>query len=470
MAYTAEMIKVNGIPIENLEELKIDVSPGEHGSLLLQGYLAETDGEEALYGFSENDSVSVYLSEKELVFSGILTRVRVESEGNTVKIFAEAKSRSIRMDQKKRSRSFQDVNMTYGQLIQMIVSEYPGSDIKLSITDRPLGEIAVQYKETDWEFLKRMLSILNAVFVCNPAADTIKLYGGVPDIPWGKWNYEKTGVKKEMGEYSYWCMQGKKVHDNDFLILDIETNHVPEYFEQLENEGRKFVIRRMSYELIRGLIHCRIELQKKEGILAKARYPMHLIGTAIQGTVLNIAGTKIKIHLDIDGESKTANDVYWFSFSTLSASPDGSGWYYMPEPGDQVRIYFPSKYTKDVIAVSAVSSYDGKSGGVPDRMGSPSTKYLSNPYGQEMKLSEDGIFLTCSGGAASVKIGKGGDVTLCAKDTINIEAENNLEISAEESVTLNALETAVISCVKGGTIQMPVDGKLLIQGTEVKVN
>lgn len=86
---------------------------------------------------------------------------------------------------------------------------------------------------------------------------------------------------------------------------------------------------------------------------------MHIIGVALNGKVLEISGTKIKIHLDIDNGGK---DVYWFPFSTLSASPDGSGWYYMPEKGDNVRIYFPSKHTRDVIAVSAVSSYDGKAG------------------------------------------------------------------------------------------------------------
>ncbi|WP_077611734.1 contractile injection system protein, VgrG/Pvc8 family [Clostridium sp. Marseille-P2415] len=469
MAYAVEQIVINGIPVKDLTELKIDCSPGGHGNLWLSGYLAGENGEETLFRFSENDSITVCVGEGNLLFSGILTKVSVAGAGETVKISAEVKSRSILMDQKKRSRSFQDVNMTYSQLFQTILSEYPGSDIKLSIPDRPLGEIAVQYKETDWEFLKRMLSMLNAVLACRPGADSIKLYGGVPEIPQGKWEYEKTGFRKEMGEYSYWLLQGGTVHDNDFLIMDIETNHVPEFFEQIEDKGRKFVIRSFSYELVRGLIYCRCQLQKKEGILARMKYPMHLIGVALQGTVLEVAGTRIKIHLDIDHESGT-EDVYWFPFSTLSASTDGSGWYYMPEKGDNVRVYFPSKYTKDAIAVSAVSSYDGKNGGVPDRMGSPSTKYLSNPYGQEMKLAEDGVYLACSGGSASVKIGKDGDVTLNAKGTINIAAENNLEIAAEEAVSLKALETAVVSCVKGGTIQMPADGKLYIQGTEVKVD
>lgn len=468
MAYAAEQIVIKGIPVEQLNELTLDCVPGEHGILKLNGFLPSEHGEETFFGFSENDSISVCTDGGKTIFSGILTRVLVSGEGGTVRIQAEAKSRSILMDQKKKSRSFQDTSMSYSQLFQMILADYPGSGIKLSIPDQPLGEIAVQYQETDWQFLKRMLSMLNAVLVCRPTTETICLYGGVPDLPWGGWSFEKTGYRKEMGEYSFWLMEGVSVSDNDFLVLQGETSYVPEIFEQIQAEEKNLVIRRIFCELERGLLHCRLELQKKEGILSKPRYPMHLIGVALGGKVLEISGTKIKIQLDIDNEGGA--DVYWFPFSTLSASPDGSGWYYMPEKQDNVRVYFPSKYTKDVIAVSAVSSYDGKTGGVPDRMGSPSTKYLSNPHGQEMKLAADGIYLSASGGAASVKIGNGGDVTLSARGTIQIEAENNIEISAEEAVSFEALESTALTCVKGGAIKMPADGKLYIQGTEVKVN
>ena len=86
---------------------------------------------------------------------------------------------------------------------------------------------------------------------------------------------------------------------------------------------------------------------------------MHLTGAALEGTVLEVSGIRIRIHLKID-DGTDSEDVYWFPFSTLSASQDGSGWYYMPEPGDQVRVYFPTKHTKDAVAISAVSAYDGK--------------------------------------------------------------------------------------------------------------
>lgn len=468
MAYAADQITVNGIHLNQLDKLSITSEAGEHGELSLCGYLNEEHGEDTLYSFTEQDSLSIHAGQA-LLFSGIITKVKITGLAETVKIEAEAKSRSILMDRKKKSRSFQNTSMTYSELIRLILADYPGSDIMLSIEDKPIGEIAVQYKETDWAFLKRMLSQLQADLSCRAASHTLQLYGGIPKVSKEQWDYEIKGYRKELGTYHYWMQQGKGVSDTDFFIMETETNHVAELFEEAAKSGKTLIVQSFTYSMKKGMLTCFCNLQKKEGILAPAVYPMHLIGVALEGKVLEIAGTKIRIHLKID-DGRSSDDSYWFPFSTLSASPDGSGWYYMPEKDDNIRVYFPSKFTKDVIAVSAVSGYDGKTGGVPDRMGSPSTKYLGNPGGQQMKLAEDGVYLACSGDSATVKIGNDGAVTITSQNTVEISAENNLSIEAEEAISIEALETAVVSCTKGGTLQMPIDGNLYIQGSEVKLD
>lgn len=468
MAYGADQIEVNGIEVKHLEQLKIVSKPGDHGKLILCGYLEGQNGEDTLYGFTEQAAVSVY-ADKTLLFSGFIVRAKLSGMSGTARIEIEAKSRSVLMDRRRRSRTFQDTSMTYGQLVKVILADYPGGDIILSIEDKPLGEIAVQYRETDWEFLKRMLSRLNAATACRSASETLQLYGGVPKLAKCQWAYEMKGYRKELGTYNYWILQGKSVSDIDFFFMEIETDHVPELYEEVTESGKLLVIQSFTYTLARGALRCFCSLQKKEGILAPAVYPMDIIGVALEGKVLETVGTKIRIHLKID-DGNAQGDSYLFPFSTLSASPDGSGWYYMPEQGDNVRVYFPSKHTGDVIAVSAVSSYDGKEGGKPDRMGNPASKYLSNPGGQQMKLAEDGIYLVCSADSASVKVGNDGEVTIASNNVVEITATNNLSIEAEEVVSIQASEIAVVSCTKGGTLQMQDNGDLFIQGTEVKVD
>lgn len=468
MAYAADRLVVEGLPVTQLDKLEIHCEPGAHGWCRFSGYVESENGEELLYGMREYTPIRI-LAGDSLVFDGLLTYVKIAGMGNTCYVEAEGKTRSILMDQKRRSRSFQNTGMTYRELAQIVLSEYPGSDIAFSVPEVSIGEIAVQYRETDWQFLKRMFSVLYAPLTCHPASGSIRLHAGIPQIPHGNWNYEIMGFRKEMGEFQYWKQSGKEMGDDKFQVVELRTDCMAELFETLEVFGQPLSVRCISGKMERGIFDCHCELQKKEGILQRREYPMHLIGTALEGEVLAVSGVQIRVHLGID-DGNNQPDVHWFPFSTLSASQDGSGWYYMPENGDRIRIYFPTKHTKDAIAVSAVSSYDGKNDSVPDRMGTPSTKYLRNPSGQELKMGEDGVTLSCSGGTASVTMGNGGEVSLYAADTLLVQAANNVELSAETEIDFSAVQTAVVSCAKGGSIQMQKEGILSVQGTEVKVD
>lgn len=468
MAYAADKLVVEGLPITRLDKLEIQCEPGDHGWCRLSGYVESENGEELIYGMKENTPVQIF-ADGSLIFGGLFTNIKVSGMGNTCYVEAEGRTRSILMDQRKRSRSFQNVNMTYRELAQFILSEYSGAKISFSMPDKAIGEIAVQYRETDWQFLKRMLSMVYAPLACHLASENIELYAGVPQIPYRDWGCEVVGFRKEMGEFQYWKQLGKGIGDDKFQIVELRTDFMAELFETLGLFGQPLSVRNVSGKMEKGIFECRCELQKTEGILAREEYPMHLIGTALKGEVLAASGVRIRVHLKID-DGNSQPEIHWFPFSTLSASQDGSGWYYMPENGDQIRIYFPTKHTKDAIAVSAVSSYDGKNDSVPDRMGTPSTKYLRNPSGQEIKMGEDGVTLSCNGGTASVTMGNGGDVTLYAANTLLVQASNNVELTAETEINLSAAQAAVVSCAQGGSIQMQPGGMLQVQGTEVKID
>ena len=472
MAYTAAQIAIEGVTITSLEAFELICRPGEHAVLKLGGYVEEDQGENILYELRGYEPLSVSVTEGEastLLFGGVITHVKVTGAGQTSYIELEASSRSLLMDIQKKSRSFQDVSMTYGQLTAEIMKDYPQGDVRLSIADRPLEDIAVQYRETDWEFLKRMLSMLHAKVSCNQAAEVLQLYAGIPEGLPEQWLYKKQEVKKEMGAYDYWRQQGAEVADVDFLVYTVETEWLAPLFDQMMIRNETFLVRSSHCQLEKGLIHCTCELQKKQGMMEPRQYPMHLTGVALEGEIVDVQGEQVKVHLAIDN-GRNDQDVYWFSFSTLSASPDGSGWYYMPEKGDQVRVYFPSKYTGDVIAISAVSTYDGRSGDGPDKMGVTSTKSLSNRHGQELSMGEDGLCLKCSGGSACLNIGNDGSISLTAEKMINISAQKDVVISSETDMVFHGRQTVALCCTKGGQIILQDNGNLYIKGTEVLVD
>jgi len=471
MAYTATQIVIAGIAVTEIHELKLSCQAGEHAVLKLSGYVGENTGESTLHELKEYSEITVHINidgSRRILFSGVITNVKITGKSQTDYLEIEAKSKSFIMDIKKKSRSFQNTNMTIGELVSEIMKDYPESDIKLSIPDKPIGEIAVQYRETDWEFVKRVLSVIHIKIACNQTSNRIQLYAGIPSGEVKQQGSINREILKEMGVYDYWLQEGMDVSDTDFLIYTIETNEMVQIFDQIKYKERDFVVRSTTYEMVKGMLNCICELQRKQGIMEPVKYPMHLIGVALKGKIVDAAGEKVKVHLEID-EGRKSQNVYWFPFSTLSASPDGSGWYYMPEKGDQIRVCFPSKHMKDVIAISAVSTYEGKDTEDADKMGNPSTKSLSNAYGQEMSMGEDGINLTCRGGA-SLKIGNDGSIALAAQKQVNINAENNIEITSETDMIFHGSQVVALTCTQGAQIVLSEEGNLHIKGTEVFVD
>lgn len=85
----------------------------------------------------------------------------------------EAVSHSYRLDVKPKTRSFQNCKMPYEELVQHILSGYPRSDfIDLTFNNASLD---------NWQFLKRMVSRFGTVLIPEAAADSPKLWIGLPE-------------------------------------------------------------------------------------------------------------------------------------------------------------------------------------------------------------------------------------------------------------------------------------------------
>ena len=209
------------------------------------------------------------------------------------------------------------------------------------------------------------------------------------------------------------------------------------------------------------------KLRSAKGLTRPVIYPMHLIGVALNGNVVNVSGTKVQVAMAIDGNSRK-RALYWFPYSTLSASSDGSGWYCMPEVGDDVRIYFPSKAESEAIALSAVSNYDAPQSG-EDRMSDPDNRYLRTKSGQELALAPGYIKLSCGKAASAVTIQTDGKVKIQSQSMVKAMAQEEIAIHAEEQVTLHVSEQFIMHSLSGGQI-VSSKGNVIMQGTEVIVD
>ncbi len=464
MAYDLSCLKLEGIKIQRLTDCRIRQEAGGHGELFLRAYV-ENDMFEDIKSLQP---IRLYVSgqQEQTIFCGVLTDLMEESAGKVEEIQLKAKSYTYLMDIKKKSRTFQDITMTYRQLLARVLSEYEDVDFICSIEDSPIGELAIQYQETDWNFLKRIFSRIYSPLTGEMGFSSIRIYAGVVLREDEVGNYELKEVTCNFEQCAALREMGYEIQDLEGMRCKIETGHLCGIFTRCQVYGAEMMVESVQGYMEHGVFKTEAVLGRKEGIVEMPQFPMNLVGLALEGTVLDVKGEKVRLHFNIDGD-QSGSDLYWFPYSTPSSSPDGSGWYYMPEIGDRLRVYFPTKHMKDVLAISAVSSYEGKDG--PDRMAATSTKYLRSASGQEMNLSRQGAYFASVDEMASMMVGNDGRITMKGQK-IEITAEESIDITEAQEITFQSKTGAVYKCSQGGTLELESGGNLKISGSKLNID
>lgn len=470
MGVALHEVKVEGLPICGVEEWKLVEELNEHAYLEFCAVIQSEDGKEPLlFRSEEQDPIRLYYLEdgkrKEL-FCGVVTNADLAYQAGIYELKVVAKSNSYLTDITKKSRTFQQVSMTYQELFQIVLKDYPGVKVLYEIADCPIGELVVQYEETDWDFLKRMASRIGVPVCTEVKQEGICLYIGFPRLGLHQVSMSLIGAEKRFDQYLAMKEQNPDTFDVDYLVYQMKTLDVVHLLERVSYEGREWRIRKVSTTSYHAQLKTSFEMQSERGLKPLWIYPYGLIGASLEGKVQTSKGARVLVSLNID-QPYGGGAEYWFPYSSMSSSPDGSGWYYMPETGDVVRVYFPSKEAGDAVVVSSVSNYKGTDG--PDRMQDTSTKYISNSGGQEVTLSSDKVELRSSSGAV-VSILSDGTMQLSAVGGIMVEAKDKLIVEAEEELILHGGTSMMLCCDKGGAAVFSEEGIVRLSGTEVKID
>lgn len=465
--YSLHDLEVTNISVKKILGCEIKSGIGEHSSFTITAFV---DQEDFLQNTPDCQDIEIWLNGedgKKRIFSGIVTGIQVSESGQVETVQIQGKSRSWLMDRKKRCRTFQDSKMSYQALVKEILADYGGSSLLYAGPDEAIGTLIVQYNETDWDFLQRVLSRIGLMLTPESREDGIKLYAGIPDFPKTELAYSILEMEKDMEAYYRLKANGRKVHAADFTQYLVSSQQLSGIFASTMAEGQRLCVYRYRYTFESQDMVGYYGLQGKKGLKREAVYPMHLIGVALSGKVVKVSGSNIQAAMEIDGGNAKKRASFWFPYSTLSASTDGSGWYCMPEKGDDVRIYFPSKQEGEAIALSAVSNYEAPKNGGEDRMQDPNSRYLKSKSGQELALAPDYMKLSCGKSKSAVTIQTDGKVIIQGESMVAAMAKEEIKIYAEENLNIHVKEGASIASIKGGQIILE-EGKAGIYGTEVK--
>lgn len=467
MAYNLHDLRVSGIDFLEVLGCRIAGGIGKHGTLEIYGYAASE--ETALYELSSYQEIEVYAGgpeDKQILFSGVISDITFSSSAETNILKVEGKSSSYLMDMVKHSRSFQDTGMSYLTMMSLIMNGYPESTLYYAAPEASIERLFVQYEETDWQFLKRVMSMFGLTVTPDCRQRGIKLYAGLPVFPEQDVTCRVLNIEKDMGTFYTLQANGFQVQAANFTRYQVSSEHLVGIFEQMKVGNYPLSVSAYQYDFTNQEMTARYALQSPQGLLSLPMFPMHMIGAALNGTVISAAGSNVRVMLDID-QQWGLPAAYWFPYSTISASSDGSGWYYMPENGDTVRVYFPSKYEQEAIALSAVSNYGLPGGGQSDLMEDPNYRYLRTKDGQQLALVPGFMRLSCGDGLSAVTLEKDGKVSVCALEKVKIDGTDSVTIRAEENMTFHTQNGFQLKSNEGGTVAL-ANGDIGFYGTEVK--
>jgi len=473
-AVTYENLRLSTYEVEHITYLSLSKMANDHGSLELIAILTDDVADRYIYLTEELIPVKLsYIDEEDkeiILFQGLVTNLQVSKQGGVFYMQLAAKSNTCLMAIEQKSRSFQNIEMTTHQVINEVLSGYEQAAFIPQIPDEPIGALLIQYQETDWAFLKRLVSRYGAVMISEVRSEGIACFAGVPEqekpvaIESFQYTISKSIESYQIMKKNDWA----EVNEIEYIVFRVSNWRIFQVGDCIELDNKILYVEQAYHLLEDGILKNDYVLKLKEGFKALKLYNVSIVGSSLSGTVAAVARDRIMVDLEIDVPGRAC---YWFPYSTMSASPDGSGWYCMPEKGDNVRVYLPSKVEGEAYAISSISGYQPSAGSdkTKDPMADPQIKHLSTVYDKVISFAEEGILINADSGQAAVFLGKDGTLSVYGASSINVTAEDTVAIKAKNDVVIGAVENVMIKNGKA-SIELSRTGNIIMKGKKIYSN
>lgn len=498
-------IEINGVvvPYTLIKELNINRKINEHSELVIKGNSLNFDisnkieNEIKIYSYQNVNSL-IGTMRTDLLFAGIIESIEQNGVDGT-EITITGKSYSIKLDREKRKRSFQDKNKSYKDIIETIKTEgkydfnFVCSEKLEKQKEEKEIEIMIQYEETDWEFLKRVVSKKKEVILIEDGkTDTKEEKKSETD------SKNETESKQKEKKWNIWFgmisnkglinieqIKRKKTVKNrkESYIYAEEIAMKYEIGDRVEYENKKYIITESKSECdIKNAVLHSYKLEEESSIKIVEKRNENIAGKSILAKVSEIGkGENLtRIRLDFIFENTTEKEKeragwekYWFRYST-PYSGTNSGMYIMPEKEDMVTVYFPNGYESNCYVGNSVREKNM----LEEKDTDEAHKRIMIPTGQQVILSEKLNKVRILGNkdrsvymdAASdhIELFAGDAKGVMNKDEIKFLIGSSTIISKKDSIVFSVGENSEI-VIKGDKIAIKSGGSEITLGSG-KVN
>ena len=444
-AITGGEIKiVSGFRIRYVTSFRMESEAQKHGYCLFEGLPDDILEVQDVLAQEKDIPISVIREgeQNEVLFRGIVRRIRLRSCNGVPQIEVLATTASILLDRDKRQRSFQDKTMTYEQAVRKITNAYGSFPVEcVGEAATALKEPLIQYGETDWEFLLRLGSRLHLPVYADCTCAQPGLYFGMRQGEQRQWEAPPVQMGISRGCYAKGGSEDR-MERKDYLYFTASgyQNHQPG--DILSCSQCRGTIFRKRAELQGGILVFTYQAGGRGNWhipLAKHR---QLVGMEFEGTVISTHQEEMNIRLDIDGPGGGAeHDWAWTPAS-------GNIMYAMPEKGSKVRLDFG---TEEALEGTGTINVRKNSGSMPWYR----ERELMTAAGKKAELHPSCLSFQGGGGrtaltdGAGLSLGSSGSFVVCAYGRVRLNAA---KISAATPLEINMFRSGEGSRQRGGVV------------------
>ena len=179
----ADLLEINGFDFIDIQKFYLELKPNKHGRATIGGTISGSNKEEYLSSGGKLTQIiaKTYEGKSIVLFCGIITSCNIKSNGDVNYMTLGLMTQSILMDGKEHIITFQNEGVNYRDIIDIIIEAYNNSAfIMTSGDDKKTQGFMCQYKETDWEYIKRLAFSANTVIYPDYSVEGVKFFIGFP--------------------------------------------------------------------------------------------------------------------------------------------------------------------------------------------------------------------------------------------------------------------------------------------------
>lgn len=415
------------LPLQSLLSMRLKETPDVHSSLEIEAVIGEDEQKKILERSWQGTEilVTLYRKAEECLFFGRLDKLQVIEEQGRMLVQLMAKAETALLDREKKSRSFQNPNMTYKQVIQQILGDYSFVDFRGNRKEQAkIGEPIIQYEETDWSFLQRLSSHFECCFVGKSNSRGTMLSFALDKEK--QRQLEKSEIIGWGIDESYYgggcCEAGLPIGYARYLVVKTRENW--DRGDYVIEEGLPYLLYEKQAFFYNGELQFTYRLGLPGLLYRKKIFNQQLTGISLIGTVRKTEGERVYIQLDIDKQEGADYPWKWAPQTNNIA-------YCMPETDTKVSLYFSSAQEKYGQAVL------GNFNRNHSRYNNPQNREFMTLHQKKLGLYPQKLILE----------GQDGEVSLAMQDAfgIQINSRKGASFQAAGMIKLKGRQISVVS-------------------------